>query len=269
MLEISDALFDSYKTLIYNESGISFTKYNRSILESRIANALKEKKIESPETFLKLLNDNKQEFTSFIDSITTNLTKFFRNDNHFHSLNNEILPELIKRAKEKGKIVLWSAGCSTGEEPYSLLISLLECLGPDASKIEIKIYASDISLKTLMVAKQGFYDSKKVNNVPKAYLDKYFEHMGDGYQIKSEYKKYIIFDFHNLLHHSNQKEVDMVVCRNVIIYFDEVAQKKVIDVFYGVLRDQGYLLLGHSESLFFMETQFKVHKTQKTTLYQK
>jgi len=263
---LSDDWFLKYKELIYKESGIYFTKYNRSILESRLNTALKQHGLTDHDSFLKLLTSDKKEITGFIDSITTNLTKFFRNQAHFAAFEKIILPDLYKRNSSTKTLKLWSAVCSTGEEPYSLIISIIKTL-PDYKNWNITIHASDISLRTLMTAKQGFYEKNKLSEIDKDILARCFINMNDGYEINPDIKKYIRFDYHNLMNACNFKEIDCIFCRNVIIYFDETAQEKVISSFYDTIKPFGYLFLGHSESLFFMKTKFKLFKTDNTTLY--
>ena len=166
---LTDADFEQYRTLIYNESGIHFTQTNRSILESRLKERLREKGIDSVKTYFTTISKDQGELKGFLDSITTNLTRFFRNQAHFDALEKYVIPELIKIKKASGNntIKIWSAGCSTGEEPYTIAMLLSEIL-PSPWKFEI--VASDISLKCLMTAKEGFYAENKISGIPDAHL---------------------------------------------------------------------------------------------------
>jgi chemotaxis protein methyltransferase CheR len=183
-------------------------------------------------------------------------------------LEQVVLPEIVKRRGDQKCLSVWSAGCSTGEEPYSIAISILKSQ-PQVAPWDLRIHASDISLRTLMVAKQGFYDNSRVTHVPPDLLAKHFINLQDGYEVNPDLKKRVRFDYHNLQNVSPLRDLDVIFCRNVIIYFDEATQEKVIDFFYDALGPKGYLFLGHSESLFSMKTRFQLYKTDKTTLYYK
>ena len=265
---MTDADFEKYRALVYKESGIHFTSTNRSILESRLKERLREKSLNTVNEYFALISGDQGELKSFLDSITTNLTRFFRNQAHFDALENYVVPELIKIKKASGSntIKIWSAGCSTGEEPYTVAMLLSEIL-PAPFKYEI--VASDLSLKCLMEAKAGFYAENKIVGVPDAYLKKYFEKVEKGYNINPDLMNKIRFDYHNLNNESGLQNMDIVFCRNVIIYFDETAQKAVIDRFWNSMAPKSFLFIGHSESLFGMNTKFEFIKTQWATLYGK
>jgi chemotaxis protein methyltransferase CheR len=264
----SDADFEQYRTLIYNESGIHFTATNRSILESRLKERLREKTIDSVKTYFAAISKDQGELKSFLDSITTNLTRFFRNQAHFDALEHHVVPELMKIKAGSGNttIKIWSAGCSTGEEPYTIAMLMSEIL-PAPWKFDI--VASDISLKCLMTAKEGFYSDSRITGIPDAYLKKYFDKVEGGYKVHADLMSKIRFDYHNLKNDSGQRNLDIVFCRNVIIYFDEAAQTNVISHLYDAMASKSFLFIGHSESLFGMDTKFEFVKTQWATLYRK
>ena len=265
---LTDSQFETFRTLIYNESGITFSDTNRSILDSRIKESLREKNLEAVEEYYKLITSDKEEMKIFLDSITTNLTRFFRNIPHFEALVNYVLPHLMELKKKTGdyKIRVWSAGCSTGEEPYTIAMLLADKL---PAPFTFEIIASDISLKSLMVGKAGYYPEARTQGIPQNYLEKYFTKSDKGYQVKNELMERIRFDYHNLKNDSGTRNLDIIFCRNVLIYFDEAAQKAVIDRFYNSMSPQSYLFIGHSESLFGMETKFKFLKTDWACLYEK
>jgi len=265
---LADADFEQYRTLIYNESGIHFTSTNRSILESRLRERLREKGIASVKDYFTTISKDQGEMKSFLDSITTNLTRFFRNQAHFDALEHYVIPELmnIKKASGNNTIKIWSAGCSTGEEPYTIAMLMNEIL-PLGWKYEI--VASDISLKCLMTAKEGFYAENRIVGIPDAYLKKYFDKVEGGYKIHGDLMSKIRFDYHNLKNDSGLRNLDVVFCRNVIIYFDEAAQTAVINRFWDSMCSKSFLFIGHSESLFGMNTKFEFVKTQWATLYRK
>jgi len=265
---LNDEYFEKFRKLIYDESGIHFSNSNRSILESRLKERLKAGKYDSLGDYHARILKDKEEMRVLLDSVTTNLTRFFRNTAHFKTFENFVIPTIVeyKRKKNDKTIKIWSAGCSTGEEPYSVAMMLKRILPKD---FEIKITASDISLKSLMVGKEGFYGENRVNGIPEDYLKEFFEKKSNGYQIKEEIKNLIKFDYHNLKFDSGLRNLDVVFCRNVIIYFDETAQKAVVNRFWEVMAKYSFLFIGHSESLFGMGTNFKFVKTDWATLYKK
>ncbi len=266
---LTDAHFEKFRVLIYDASGITFSNSNRPILESRLRERLRAAKLEDVGTYFDLINRNGEEMKLFLDSITTNLTRFFRNQAHFDALVNHVLPDLVAFKRAKGlekKIRVWSAGCSTGEEPYTIAMIFKDKLPTDFG---FEIIASDLSLKSLMTASQGFYPEARIVGIPEPYLPRFFNKVGDGYQAKDEIKGRIKFDYHNLKFDSGLRNLDIIFCRNVLIYFDEAAQKNVIDRFWTSMTNHGFLYIGHSESLFGMNTQFKFLKTEWAVLYNK
>ena len=264
---LNDTNFELYRALIYAESGITFTPTNRSILESRLKERLRERGISSVSSYLDKIKADKEELKGFLDSITTNLTRFFRNQPQFDAFEKFVIPELISKIRKvPGSIRIWSAGCSTGEEPYTIAMLLSEIL-PKSWTFDIT--ASDISLKCLMTAKEGFYAESRIVGIPDNYLAKYFDKVDGGFKIHPDIQARIRFDYHNLKNDSGQRNFDVVFCRNVIIYFDEVAQTAVMRRFWDAMASKSFLFIGHSESLFGMDTKFEFVKTEWATLYSK
>lgn len=266
---LNDADFEKYRAFIYAESGITFTPANRSILESRLKERLREKGVDTVGSYFTTISTNREELKGFLDSITTNLTRFFRNQAHFDALEKFVIPELINNIKKtsvSNMIRIWSAGCSTGEEPYTIAMLLSDILPPSW---KFEILASDISLKCLMTAKEGFYSDNRVEGIPPHYLMKYFDKVDGGYQVHADIQSKIKFDYHNLKNDSGQRGIDILFCRNVIIYFDEAAQTAVINRFWDAMAAKSFLFIGHSESLFGMDTKFEFLKTEWATLYRK
>ena len=265
---LNDTDFEQYRALIYNESGIHFTQTNRSILESRLREQLRGRHLDSVKIYYNLIIHDKETLKDFLDSVTTNLTRFFRNQAHFDALEKYIVPEIMKIKKDTSSdsIKIWSAGCSTGEEPYSIAMVLSDAL-PFPWKFDI--IASDISLKCLMVGEAGFYSDNHIEGIPDYYLRKYFDKVSGGYKIHGDIRSRIRFDYHNLNNDSGFRNIDVVFCRNVIIYFDDAAQIAVIKRFWDAMAQKSFLFIGHSESLFGMNTPFEFVKTQWSTFYQK
>jgi chemotaxis protein methyltransferase CheR len=265
---LPDHDFELYRKLIYDQSGIHFSVTNRSILESRLKERLRDKKMDDYASYYRLITSNHDEMKYLLDSVTTNLTRFFRNTAHFDAFEKFVIPDVIagKKPGAESKIRIWSAGCSTGEEPYTIAMILMDKLPPPWKG---EVIASDISLKSLMVGKEGFYPESRIQGIPDNYLAKYLERKGNGYLVKEELRKLVRFDYHNLRYDSGTRGLDVVFCRNVLIYFDEAAQKATVERFWEAMAPRSYLFIGHSESLFGMKTRFEFVKTEWACLYRK
>jgi chemotaxis protein methyltransferase CheR len=265
---LNDADFERYRKLIYDESGIHFSAANRTILESRLKERLRSAKLQTVGEYYDYVRRDPEELKVLLDSVTTNLTRFFRNQAHWQTFQHFVVPDLVERKKKAGdrKIRVWSAGCSTGEEPYTVAMVLNELLPADFGH---EITASDLSLKSVLTAKEGFYPEMRVNGVPEYYLNKYFEQREGGYKIVDAVRSSIKFDYHNLKNDSGLRNLDIVFCRNVLIYFDETAQKEAVERFWSAMAPFSYLFIGHSESLFGMNTQFQFVKTDWACIYKK
>jgi len=196
--------------------------------------------------------------------MSTNLTKFFREEEHFNFLNKTVLPALLsqKRANDERHIRVWSAGCSSGEEAYSLGITLLNHI--DSPLVwDIKILATDISTDILKMAADGIYEKEKVDNIPKQlfniYFDKEGQEVNSRYCIKPLLRNLLTFRRLNLIDdkYPFKGKFDFIFCRNVMIYFDKKTQEKIVNRFYNHLEDGGYLFIGHSESLNGVKSPFK------------
>ena len=265
---LADTEFTLFSRLIYEQSGIHFSEMNRSILDNRLQERLKITQRRDVRDYYDYIMKNQEEMKMLLDSVTTNLTRFFRNTGQFETLERFVIPDLVthKTKLHQPQVRVWSAGCATGEEPYSIAFVLKDKL---PRHFGIEIIASDLSLKSIMTAREGYYPKQKIEGVPPSYLAQYFEKQQSGYQVKEEIKSLIRFDYHNLKFDSGLQNVDILFCRNVIIYFDEAAQKAVINRFWKSMGGHSYLFLGHSESLFGMNTPFEFVKTDWSVIYRK
>ncbi|MBN2653068.1 MAG: protein-glutamate O-methyltransferase CheR [Spirochaetales bacterium] len=265
---LNDRDFKRFRDYIYEKSGINFCTSNRMILESRLKELLRRNGLSSLDEYFKLISSNNEELKILLDAVTTNLTRFFRNQGHFDAFRNYVIPKLVEYKKSIGNrdFRIWSAGCSTGEEPYSLAMVLKDLLPPD---FKIKVLASDLSLKSLLVAKTGRYEASKVKDISDEYLARFFDFEDGVYEVNEEIKKIVQFDYHNLTFESYVGDIDVVFCRNVLIYFDEAAQVDTIHKFWASMRPFSFLFIGHSESLFGLGTPFEFVKTDWTCFYSK
>ena len=264
---LSDENFEKFRNTIYNESGITFTFANRSILENRLKARLRQLKLARLDEYHRVIADDKTELQAFLDSVTTNLTRFFRNPAHVDAFEHYVLPQLLRVKDPDDRTVrVWSAGCSSGEEPYTVAMVMREILPRPFS---IAVVATDISLSSLMIGREGCYDENQLKAVPERYLNKYFERCQSGYRIAEEIRRLVTFEYHNLKDDSRLRNQDVVLCRNVLLYFDKPAQRAVLKRFWDVMAPYSFLFIGSSESLLEIGSSLAFLKTSWAALYQK
>jgi len=265
-------IYTEIADIVYKNCGIVFKESNLTVLKSRLSAKLKEKNT-TIDKYFEILKSDSKELASFIDFVTTNFTSFFRHEDQFEILEHNILPTLIESNKNEKRIKIWSAGCSTGEEPYSIAMvvdKFFEKNGMYNHGWDFSMIASDISLESLFIAREAKYNEKSVSKVKKDFLDKYFYLIENNvFIVKDFLRKKIKFDLHNLIYDNGIRNVDVIFCRNVIIYFDEDVQKKVLDNFYVSAKNGAFLILGHSESLFEIYDKFKPISFEKGVIYVK
>ena len=274
---MSEEEFRLLRDLVYSHCGLWFDEQNSYLLEKRLGRRLAAHQLKSFREYFQFLRFNRkreQELEEIMDLLTTNETYFFREEYQLKAFTDEIIPELctVARIKEPSRrIRVWSAGCSTGEEPYTVAMLLLEmdCL----HDWTIEIIGTDISQRVLQYARRGVYGASAFRVTDDYFRSKYFTVQPDGnYRITDNVRKLVTISHLNLLDSTRMKMLgtfDLIFCRNVIIYFDSVAKKKVVESFYQVLRDAGYLLLGHSESLMNITTLFSLRHFKNDMVYQK
>ncbi len=243
----------AFKTLINyvsREAKVDLSMYRESYLRRRVELRMKILGFQTFEQYLRYLRANgSEEIKKLLNTITINVTEFMRDKTPFEFFMKVILPEIAEKKKRVGSNILrfWSAGCSCGEEPYSIAICVLEALGKGWN---ISIYATDIDENCLQMAKEGFYRINQLKNLSKELINKYFEKEEDGYRIKGFIKRYVRFRKHDLTTEGPiSKYFDTIFCRNVMIYFSERQKVKVVNDFYNALVDGGYLIIGKSETL--------------------
>ncbi len=252
---LSDRLFEQFSELVYRECGINLHSGKKSLLQARLNKRLRATGIDSYDNYYGYLisNEDPREIVNFIDCISTNLTYFFREQQHFDFLYNIFPDYLESKLKERNhRIRVWSAGCSTGEEPYSIAMCLLNSLSTQTN-IDIKILATDISTKVLAIAKKGIYGADKLKNVSPDFRKKFFRKIKNSieeYEVLDQVKNIITFSRLNLKEpYPFKGPFDFVFCRNVMIYFDKQTQEALVNRMAGYLAPGGYLFVGHSESL--------------------
>lgn len=261
---ISDEEFTQLRDFIYDQSGIFIADNRKYLVENRLAGRLKELNLKTYGEyyyFLRYDTGRRQELSKLFESVTTNETSFFRNPPQLRVFKEKVLAEVLDEQRKKGmkRLNIWSAGCSTGEEPYTLAIILHEALGSEISSWRIKITANDLSEAVLQAARKGIYNEYTLRTTPKELVTKYFDKDDIAYRIKPEVKRLVSFGPINLSDRLAVKRIErsqIVFCRNVIIYFDDDMKKRVISSFYDNLLPGGFLLIGHSESLHNISRAF-------------
>jgi chemotaxis protein methyltransferase CheR len=261
--ELRDSDFEKISRLVYEKCGINLHEGKKELVKSRLGKRLREGNFPTFTEYCRYVvtEEGTEELVRMIDSLSTNLTYFFREESHFKKLSG-ILPEMINKAAEgrSPKLRIWSAGCSTGEEPYSLAITILECM--NRSNVEVKILATDISTSVLKTAERGVYAEEKTRNIAPDLLKKYFQ-QGTGQwnghaRVRKDIREMVSFKRFNLMEPPPQGVLfDVIFCRNVMIYFDKPTQAALVDRFYGSLLAGGYLFIGHSESLTNFNHRFR------------
>ncbi|MEN3045717.1 MAG: protein-glutamate O-methyltransferase CheR [Candidatus Hydrothermales bacterium] len=230
------------KELIFEKTGIDLSYYRDNYLERRLRVRMRKNNLNDISLYIEKLENDEEERKKFINEIGINVSYFFRNKSTYDQIKSLVLPDL----KMRGKIYIWSAGCASGEEPYSVAILMKE------EGIEgYKIYATDIDNEALEKAKMGIYEPDKLIETPGELIKKYFEKINNKFKISEELKKNINFFFHDITKKPPLTNFDLVLCRNVIIYFVKEKQKLVFENLYLSLKKNGFLILGKTEFLPF------------------
>ncbi len=272
-LELPDDVFRLLRDAIYKRTGMWFSDSSKYLLQKRLSPRARELNFDSFQKYFYFLQYDPRadtEFDQIYDLVTTNETYFFREPAQLAAFTEEIVPDILTRKPVK-KIRIWSAGCSSGEEPYSIAMLLREAGWYEKAAFEI--FASDINQAVLAKARRGQYRENAFRATEPSLRERYFTREADNsWRISDEIRNRISFGRLNLYDESRVSllgHLDVVFCRNVIIYFDDASKRIVVTNFYNRLAEGGYLLLGHSESLISLSTQFKLRHLKNDMVYQK
>jgi len=251
---LSSHEFDTLRELVQKLTGIHLSECKREMIYRRLAKRLDLLGLKTFTEYCKLLESgDTAEIEDFANAMTTNLTYFFREPHHFEYMQHTLIPEQVHSNRER-KLRIWSAGCSSGEEPYSLAILLQECL-PDLSSWDVKILATDLDSSTLSKAKSGVYRDEQIERIPNGWADRWFTQGRDNDEIiiDATIRKMIYFRHHNLMGDwPMSQRFNLIFCRNVIIYFDKDTQRKLFERFATLQQPEDHLFIGHSETLHQM-----------------
>lgn len=262
-LEFTDQDFDFIRTMVKKQTGIALSDHKRELVYGRLSKRLRGLGLNTFADYCRIVEaQTETEIGELINAITTNLTSFFRENHHFEYLTETLIPELLRRNALTRRIRIWSAGCSTGEEPYSLAITFKESL-PINQGWDVKILATDVDSNVLAKAAAGIYTLTQVNGIAAIRMRRWFQ-KGHGanagrVRINNTLQEMVTFLPLNLMQDWPMKGLfDVIFCRNVVIYFDKPTQKILFDRYADVLAEDGHLFIGHSESLFNVSSRFKL-----------
>jgi chemotaxis protein methyltransferase CheR len=289
-IQLSESELKLLQTLVYQECGMFFDDRRVHFLQDRLQRRLKACGLESFYSYYRLLTsrEGKAELNALLENLTVNETSFFRNKPQLDLFHKTILEEVLQRKQQRRDFTLrvWSAGCSTGQEPYTITMLICDALAyyylrnplpfemPSPKPLipppwRVEILASDISYSVLRAGQEGVYPETQMEPVDYSFRLRYFDKVGDRYAVKKAVKDLVQFDFHNLKTEFLPQRNDIIFCRNVMIYFDEAEQKRLIEKFYRCLNPDGYLLVGHAESLFGLSGKFRMIHQNNGTVYQR
>ncbi len=273
VIPLSLERFRLLRDLINSQFGIYFTDDDRYLVESRLSERLIRLDLQTFDDYYHYLTyhpDGPKELEQGAEILTTNETYFFREDYQLRAFSNEILPRLRERLGKKKRLMIWSAGCSSGEEVYTIAMIILDSGMFD--DWEVRIFGSDISSRMLAKARKGIFGSSAFRTMPKDVVARHFTETGDGMRVNDNVRAICHFGRLNLLDEEKIVFVgraDVVFCRNVLIYFDKRSKARGISVLYDRLNDGGYLLLGHTESLLNLSTAFELVHLDEDLVYQR
>lgn len=258
---LGDREFDFIRLVIEQNAGIILGPNKRQLVQGRLVRRLRELGLPSYEAYCEHIRESgPEELVGLINALTTNVTSFFREKHHFDALTSYMLPEAMKRNATSRRLRIWSAGCSSGEEPYSIAISALQAV-PAALRWDLKILATDIDSEMIAFARRGYYPEDRVASLVDTQLRAGFLRRDDvsEVRVKPEIASCVRFAPLNLLHDWPMKgPFDVIFCRNVMIYFDQVTRERLVQRFADYLAPEGYLCLGHSESIHGPHAHFKL-----------
>lgn len=235
--------YEKFKKDVLTLTKIDLNCYKEKQMKRRIDTLIGKTTAKTYDEYVALLKKDKEVFEAFVNFLTINVSEFYRNPDQWRILDTKVIPELIKKFGKNLKI--WSAACSTGDEPYSLVMALSKHLPLN----QIHIIATDIDKQVLSTARVGLYSQKSIANVPDDLKKKYFTKLGASYQISDEIKKRVEFKEHNLLRDTYPSGCDLIVCRNVVIYFTDEAKEEIYKKFNQALKDKGILFIGSTEQI--------------------
>jgi len=254
--EAGDTEFQRLLEKLHIEHNFDFRQYKEASLLRRVRRRMGQLHVTSFATYIHYLDRNPEEYKALLDVILINVTRFFRDPDAWSVVREKVLPRLIEEAASTQSVRFWSAGCSSGEEPYTLAMLVAEALRQASRELDVKIYATDIDEDALTTARAGLYRLDNVKDVPRELFERYFVPEGQLYRFQRDLRKWCIFGRHDLTQDSPLSHLDFLICRNVLIYFDSDLQDRILPRFHYAIRERGHLFLGKSESMLARSRRF-------------
>jgi two-component system CheB/CheR fusion protein len=248
--------FEGLLDYLHKSRGFDFTAYKRASLERRVQKRMQAAHVEDFGGYSDFLEAHPSEFTLLFNTILINVTSFFRDPEVWEYLAADTIPRVLESLEDNAFVRVWSAGCSSGEEAFSLAMLLAEALGPDAFRERVKIYATDVDEEALNQGRQASYSEQAIGAVPPALAEKYFEKSNGAYLLDRDLRRSVIFGRHDLILDPPISRVSLLACRNTLMYFNSEVQQRILDRFHFGLRDSGYLFLGKAEMLLTRSSLF-------------
>ena len=261
--------FSDLKSIIKRKIGFNCEDYKQPHLKRRLAVRLRATESKSYRDYAQMLSKNEDEVNKLKETLTVNVTELFRNPETFDSVRNNVLPELIKQKGINKVIKVWSAGCSNGEEPYSIAIMLNEFLGHSIKRYNISIQATDIDDDSIAKAEMAIFQPKQLEKIGQERINRFFVKKDNNYQVIDEVKKLVKVKRHDLISGPKFSGFDIIFCRNVTIYFEQKLQEILYMNFYNALNDGGYFVMGKTETLVGPSTQLFKRFDLKERIFQK
>ncbi|MCA1994879.1 MAG: PAS domain-containing protein [Coleofasciculus sp. S288] len=246
---MADREFEALLDYLKHSRGCDLTGYKHSTLMRRFAHRMQEIKIDSYRNYLHYLQSHPEECITLLDTVLINVTAFFRDRDAWDYLAKEIIPQIIASKELQEPIRVWSAACASGQEVYSLIILFAEALGIESCLQRVKFYATDVDDAALGQARQALYQPREVTEIPPDWLEKYFEQTEQGYIFHPRLRRTIVFGCHNLVSDAPISKIDLLTCRNALIYFNADTQKTILARLHFALKNNGFLFLGKAETL--------------------
>jgi two-component system CheB/CheR fusion protein len=248
--------FEALINYVKRSRGFDFTGYKRPSLIRRFQRRMQTVDIGTYNEYMDYLEVHPDEFIELFNTILINVTSFYRDRDAWDYLRDDVIPKILANRSGSEPIRVWSAGCASGEEAYSVAMLLAEALGADQFKERVKIYATDIDEEDLAKARYAVYSMKSVQDVPSDLLSKYFERGDGGYSFRKDLRRAIIFGRHDLMQDAPISRIDLLICRNTLMYFNAEAQARIMARFYFALNESGFLFLGKAEVLLTASHSF-------------
>src|SRR5436305_2908162 len=249
MTESEDAEFERLLHFLQQQRGFDFGGYKRPSLMRRVQRRTELAGIQGFDAYIEYLELHPEEFAQLFNTILINVTSFFRDEPAWDYLKQELLPQILRDKDPQEQVRIWSAGCASGQEAYSLAIAFAEVMGTEAFRERVKVYGTDADEEALSQARLASYSAKELETVPPALIERYFEPSGARRVFRADLRRAVIFGRHDLIQDAPISRLDLLVCRNCLMYFNAETQARILERFHFAVNDGGYLILGKAEML--------------------